>query len=438
MLKLLSRQLLFAALLTLTAGNAYAGGIWLYEMGQADMGTATAGRAAMARDASTAFSNPAGMTRLDRTQLTGAALLLDVNIKFDGQTTFSTWNNNSTDTAGNGHNAGGLVPAGSFNYVQVVSPDLRLGLTVGSYFGLGGDWGDDWQGRYYAQKVAITTLAINPVAAYKVNDWFSVGGGITSMYGLLKTDMAVNNRDNLNPNDPPTPDGQLKYSATDWGWGYNFGILLEPAKTTRVGLTYRSKVKLDFKDSPEVNGVTGPVGGRIAEILNQGKLKIGLTVPQSADLSGYQQLTDKLALMANLGWQDWSQFGSLAIDLSGPAGESKSTTADMHFKDTWHVALGGHYRIAEPWLLMLGFAYDSSPVNNEYRSIVLPVDRQYRYATGVEYSWNKDLTVGFDYTFADLGKASVNNNRGPFAGNIVGDLSTDYLSAFGLNVNWKF
>ena len=52
------------ALLLLAPAVAWAGGAWLYEVGSPDLGTAGAGRAALAADASTAFGNPAGMTRL--------------------------------------------------------------------------------------------------------------------------------------------------------------------------------------------------------------------------------------------------------------------------------------------------------------------------------------------------------------------------------------
>ena len=45
--------------------SAWAGGLWLYEMATPEVGTAIAGRAALAKDASTAFGNPAGMTRLE-------------------------------------------------------------------------------------------------------------------------------------------------------------------------------------------------------------------------------------------------------------------------------------------------------------------------------------------------------------------------------------
>lgn len=48
------------------------------------------------------------------------------------------------------------------------------------------------------------------------------------------------------------------------------------------------------------------------------------------------------------------------------------------------------------------------------------------------------MTAGFDYTYIDCGSAHINQNRGPFAGHIEGKYSTNYVSAFGLNMNWKF
>jgi len=48
---------------------ASAGGFFLYEIGTPDVGLASAGYAARAQDASTVFTNPAGMTMLDHSQL---------------------------------------------------------------------------------------------------------------------------------------------------------------------------------------------------------------------------------------------------------------------------------------------------------------------------------------------------------------------------------
>ena len=393
---------LLAAAMVLAATSAHAAGIWLSENGTAGMGTATAGRVALANDASTAFNNPAGMTRLDRSQLQVGLVGLDIHSEFDGQTTFP---DASVETAGNGKNIGSFTPVANTSYVHVVTPDLRLGVTVGSYFGLALDYGDSWQGRYYVQKAELLTMGITPAIGYKVNHWFAVGGGATLLYGKLKEDMAVN----INPPGPrDLPDGTLKIDSDDIGYGYNLGVLLQPTKSSRVGVTYISKVKLKFDDAASVKNVpaSAPVWTAIAAKINNSKLDMEWTIPQAVNASIYQQLTDKLAVMANVGWQDWSEFGNIGVDLSSDSA-SGSTTVDAGFKDTWHGAIGLHYRCSEPWLWQLGFAYDSSPVDKDHRSVLMPLDRQYRYATGIEYTYDKDITLGFDYTFIDGGKSEI-------------------------------
>jgi long-subunit fatty acid transport protein len=69
------RRILTCVPILLIALQAIANGasIELYETGAPDLGTASAGRAAMAADASTAASNPAGLTLLDRNQFMVAA-----------------------------------------------------------------------------------------------------------------------------------------------------------------------------------------------------------------------------------------------------------------------------------------------------------------------------------------------------------------------------
>ena len=58
-----------SAMVTLPFAAAFAGGLYLNEFNSPSMGVAGAGAQAVANDASTAFHNPAGMTRLDGTEL---------------------------------------------------------------------------------------------------------------------------------------------------------------------------------------------------------------------------------------------------------------------------------------------------------------------------------------------------------------------------------
>lgn len=68
---------------TISANAAQAAGLWLYEQATPDLGTASAGRAATADNAATAASNPAGMTRLNQSELMVGIQPLYVKSEFD-------------------------------------------------------------------------------------------------------------------------------------------------------------------------------------------------------------------------------------------------------------------------------------------------------------------------------------------------------------------
>jgi long-chain fatty acid transport protein len=226
--------------LTLIAGSllvshAWAGGLWFYEMGTPDLGTAGAGRAALAADASTAGINPAGMTRLERSQMLAAFQGIYLDAKFDTDV--------SGFGGGDGGNAGEFTPAGSLHYVHRVTDDLRLGIATGSNFGLALDYDDDWAGRYYSTKADLFTFSINPVAAYRINNWLSVGAGLNVLYASLDQEAAINNQ----VTDPGFSDGKIKFEDEDVAYGFNLGILVSPwSGGSRFGLSYRSELDLEF------------------------------------------------------------------------------------------------------------------------------------------------------------------------------------------------
>jgi long-chain fatty acid transport protein len=401
---------------------AWGAGLWLYEGGAPDVGTATAGRAALANDASTAAVNPAGMTRLDGSHVLVGVQPLLVRAKFDAA--------DGTTTAGsNGGDAGGWVGAGSASYVHSVSDDVKLGLALGSYFGLGLDYDDDWVGRYYVTEGEFLTYGINPTAAYRVNDWLSVGAGFSVIYAELTQKAAINNvLDGL-------PDGELKLEEDDVGYGFNLGVLLEPRDGTRFGITYRSEVDLEFDDALSIKGLGPILRAALGGVLGA-EVDLEMTLPQMVMVSGYHELTDRLAVMANIGWQEWSEFGKSDITISSQT--TTSLTQDRNYEDTWHFALGVQYRVAAPWLLSLGMAYDESPVDDDDRTPDLPLDRQIRYGVGLQYDWDNDLTLGFAYEYLDAGDAEIDQFRGPLAGRLVGEYDTNEIHFLALNLNWKF
>jgi long-chain fatty acid transport protein len=416
----LTVRMLLLGFLILGNGQAFAGGLWMYEQAASDMGMANAGRAASALDASTAFGNPAAMTVLDRSQLVGGFMGINLKSKFSVDS--------ATNSGGGGGDAGGFTPSGTFAYVHKVNDDLRLGIYSGSYLGLGIDYGDGWSGRYYVQDSSLLTACINPSIGYRLNDYISLGGGVSVVGGKMSTKVAIN------PLLGGREDGRLKYDDTDIGYGYNLGILLELSKQTRLGLTYRSAVDLDFSDKPDVNK-EGWIIGALPDVLKN--LKIDITLPQAVMFSVWHQFTPKFALAANLGWQDWSRFGMPEISVTGR--QTRSLTTNLDYQDTYHIALGAQYRIAPKWLASAGIAYDTSPIDKaQDRSPMLPLDRQIRYATGLQYELNNDITIGGAFEFIDAGSARINQAGGPLRGELKGEYNTNYITVFNMHVIWKF
>jgi long-chain fatty acid transport protein len=421
-MKLFRSSLAIAWIVLLAAASAHAGGLWLTLQPTPDMGVGSAGNQATGFDASTATANPAAMTRLDRSQMEAGIMGIYPDSQFNVK--------NSSNGDNGGGNAGYFSAVPTLNYVHSLSPDLKLGLGVGSYFGLGLSYSNEWAGKYYVQNASFTTLAFNPTIGYRIAPWLSVGGGVSVVQGNLSERVAVNTL--LEPGD-----GRLKYDASDVGYGYNLGVLFELSPQTRVGVTYVSQVKLEFKDDLRFKNLDGTILGAAlrASGLLDAPLKIDVTIPAQLALGAYQTLTDKLALVGTVNWQNWSKFGEPEIAVA----DSNTVTADLDYQDTYHAGLGAYYRVADPWLLMVGFGYDTSPTSSSsQRSPILPLGATFTYSAGVQYDWNKDFSVGMAYALIDLGSAKVNRSGGPLKGDLEGEYDTNFVHAVNLNVVYRF
>jgi long-chain fatty acid transport protein len=239
-----SRYFLAGILIALlTASSAHAGGLYLYELGTPDVGTAAAGWSARAQDATTVFTNPAGMTRLEKSELLVGVQPIYLHAEFSPDA--------NTTTSGSDGDASTWLPAGGLYYVRNLMPKLKIGVSAVGYFGLGLEYENDWVGRYYVQEIKLQALGIQPALAYRVTDWLSLGAGVVALYGVLDEKVAVNN---IGPNQP---DGKLKIEDSDWTYQANLGVLVEPRKGTRFGLTYLSEGDLKFKDEPDFSNL-GP------------------------------------------------------------------------------------------------------------------------------------------------------------------------------------
>lgn len=407
----------------LNVSTAWAGGFFVYELGTPDVGLAAAGYAARAQDATTLFTNPAGMTRLQGSNLMLGAQAIYGNVQFDpGADT-------GPQTGSDGGNAVGWVPGGSFFFTQQVGKSLAVGLGTLSYFGGKIDYRDDWVGRYFNQNVTLIGFTVMPAVALRINDSISIGAGLNAMYGYLKDEKAVHNL-------ASEGDGRLTIKDREWGYGADVGVLFETGKATRIGVTYLSQVNLNFSDTPEFDDI-GPGLTSVLEARNltNASLDLGLKVPQSVMASLYQEMGEKFAIMMNAGWQDWSTFGK--VDVSVDSDNPVSLTTTTNFDDTWHGALGGQFKPSKKWTFSAGVAYDSSMLKSKYRTPSLPVGKAWRYGVGTQYAMSEKLKLGLDYEFIWTGDLNM-DRASILGGRVLGTYDNVYSHVIAMNAALGF
>ena len=424
---------MFAAMLV--PRSAAAGGLLVYEIGTTDVGLASAGYNVRAQDASTVFTNPAGMTRLEGNQFLAAGQLIWANTKFSiGSGTSATL---GSDDGGYAAGVGGWLVGGGGFYSYSVSPDLKLGLALTGNFGGPVNYHNDWVGRYYVQQTAILGLSVLPSVAWKVNDKLSLGASLNAMYGIYKTNVAINNVN------PLYGDGRLKLKDETWGWGANLGLLYEVDPRTRFGLTWSSEVSLDFGAAAHFEGLAPGLNAMLRDRgLLDSRINVGIKVPQQVMGSIFTQVNDRWAVLGSVGWQEWSKFGQVQIGIEDTT-NPRSLTASIPLKDTWHFAAGAQYRVSEPWLLNFGVAYDTRFQDSPTVSPLMPVDSAWRFGVGVQQQLSNTSYWGVAAEYLYGGTLDVNlQSAKPVAlggrGDVVGSYDNTGTLFVAAYYNWKF
>ncbi|MCW2271565.1 OmpP1/FadL family transporter [Pseudomonas sp. JUb96] len=407
--------------------KAFAGGILIYEAGQESNGLANAGAAALATDPSVLMSNPAGITELAGTQVSANAQVIL------GDMRFSRDDHNQFD-GNEGGNALQYLPGASLFISHQIDERAAIGFGMYGNFGLALDYDDDWAGRYFNQEAAIIGVSFQPTLAYKFTDDLSIGIGPRIMVGYYRNEMAINNN-LLGVLD--RPDGQLEYKDTDVGTGVNLGLLYKLSERTQIGFAYTSKIDLEFKDKPNVHKVDSLILNGALNRLGTDSLELDMSVPQTALISIAHNFNEQWRLLGSLGWQDWSEFGNIGVEVDADA-LGVSRTVDRQYKDTWHASVGVQYQINPRLRLNMGLGYDSSAVDDKDRTVDNPMGEAWRLATGLSYHVDKGLDLHAAYTLIWLGDMDVSQTKARSGDTLSGTYRNAALHVLGGGATWRF
>lgn len=405
--------------------QAHAAGFQLAEYSATGLGRAFAGDAAIADNAAAQARNPALLTHFDSLNISGGAIYVNPNIDLNGQSN-KVGATHAKDVAGDAWipNAYAAMP---------INERWFAGLAINSNFGMSTDIDSNFAGTQFGNHTKVRTVEINPNIAYKLSDEWQLGAGVRYVQGEGSIGATA-------PYYVPHLAGQtLKYmKGDDQAWGWQAGAVWQPTAATRIGAAYHSQIKLDL---------SGHAEGLIYDMAMQQRNGqypgiLPLTLPASAELAAFHQLTPQWAVHGSLNWTEWSKFKELVADIQGIGND---TVKVENWRNSYRLALGTTYTLDNDTRLRGGVAYDRSAVDTANRTLSIPEMDRYWFSAGVGHDFTPNLTVDAALTYIAGKKADVSEPRSHIAndaqagmmGTFTGQASGD-IWLTGVQVTYRF
>jgi len=362
-----------------------------------------------------AWFNPAGMTGVKTPAVAAGVGVAFPLMEFD-----------STIAAAGGDDGGnaglvGVLP--SFYAVAPVGEDFRVGFSVvspfGSVNGTGVDYGSGFVGRYGAIEATITSIAFGPSVAYQMTESLSVGAGAIAMYTTFDERIAINT---------PGADGELHLDQLD-GWSGQLygGLLYQISPQTSVGLVYHSQSNVNISGDAVFSGL--PV------TLPTVDLEIEWNTPQSVQFGIQHAFSPSWIVGLNLVWEDWSVFSENRVEASFEGAAGRIAVFDRNWNDTFQGAVRLTH-INGQNVYIAGLAYVPSVVDDDDRTIDLPLDDSFIISLAAARNESQNLTYGVGASIIMNGDAAVSQTAQGFQ--FAGQFDTNVIFAIGASLQWRY
>ena len=401
-----------ALMIATFSGSAWSAGFALNEQSIKSMGMSQAGRSATAADATTLFANPAGMTQLTGTNMSGNATFIYAPADIE-----------NAQGSQAGTNNGDMIPptwVGAGFMTHQMNDQLTIGIGNYAPFGLATNYESSFQGRYFGDKSKVKVIAIQPTIAYKLTPELSIGMGISvsKLEGLLSAySIALTN--------------PVEVNGDDISYGYNVGVLWQVMPQTRIGFDYRSKTDYNLKGTTELTGT----GIEFPATLD-------ISTPATFELSVSHELNPNVNIHGSVGLTQWSVLEKLVIENGGGAsGAFKTSIEELDWKDSWAYSVGADWKMDDALTLRAGLGIDTTPVTDSHRSVRVPSEDRTVLSLGLSYDINDKMSIDAAYMYLKEDTAHVSASKSVASINGPITYSADYKGIahlIGAQLNMKF
>jgi len=379
---------------------------------------ALTGLVAEADSAESAFTAPAGMSRLEGTRVTLQTMIASSQAKFEVD-------ENLTEVAGGDPNKGSdpiIIP--SLYYVRQLDDRWHAGISLTVPSGFGSDYGSKWSGRYETVDFSLVYVALTPAVSYRINDKLSVGGAMGINYTSETSEVKI--RQPLGGSD-----GKITSDLDGVGINITLSMLYEFTQRTRAGIAWTSDSEADLEGNVRLRNL-GPVFGEVAGRLGITDIntEITNTLPQRVLAGVYHEFESGKYFTVDGMFMKFSDFTVSDISLDG-----NSVDVDIPdiYKDIWAITAGMGFPVSERMTYKVGAMYVSKAVDDEDRTFSIRLDEMWGLGVGLTYDLGKERSVDLNANYINVGKAPVDTGDGePGFGRVVGENDDPYALMFEL------
>ncbi|MAS05791.1 MAG: fatty acid transporter [Ahrensia sp.] len=438
--------------LALASPLCLASGFQILEQSTSRLGTAYAGTASIADDATTAFFNPAGMARLDKAEAAIAGHLLVIDSEFDDRGSLAaagtplqqplTGPPGATDDPGV---AGGLF------VVQPISERWTFGLGISAPFGLISEYDDDAVVRYHATRSELTVVNFNPSVAFAVTDELSLGFGLNYQRAEVKLNNAVDSFSVCVGGGGTVPacaaahggpanavaDSQSNIDGDDDAIVADLSLHWQPSENTALGLVWRQGAEFDLSGdasfSLSENCAADPFCAGSLQSL-QGPIRADAELPDTLTASVSHRIRDRWTVHGDLAWTQWSSLQRVEIVNSDNGREV--SRLELNYDDTFRAAAGASFQATDHLQWRFGVAFDQAPQDDpQFVTPRIPDADRVWISAGFNYRFGPDASMDLGYAHLFVDDSSIDSME---QGNRLTGRFDNTVDILGLQFNWRY
>ena len=242
-------------------------------------------------------------------------------------------------------------------------------------------WPGRWGGKNVSTYSDLRTFCVNPVVSVQVHPRLSLAVGIDYIYSDFKL------RRVIDPNQMiglplGISLGKIRLEGFDDTWGYNLGLLFHINNQWKLGVSYRSKLKLEYDGHARYH-----LPPLLEALYPPTDISPRVELPPTVSAEISTQMWDKWTFAAGILWTGWSVYDELVPkfrdNLLVPPSMS---SAPQDWRDVFAFHLGVQYQCNPTWVLRGGYIFDQSPVPERTLGPMVPDSDGHLLSLGIGYT----------------------------------------------------